>query len=239
MIVSVPDEKLYECPSPGKWSVGELLAHFADAEIVSTWRYRQMIENDGSPLPGYNQELWQKLGDYPSRRPEESLTLFRLMREANLRMFVQLTPAEWQRNGIHAERGPMTVRDLAVQIAGHDLNHLEQIRKILGELPPGVVEIEPGWTAGDLELKMFGGPARTFLSQAGGSDGCRPPWRAVQPDWLCKAVVDSNQQCQEISQVAGCGRSSSWRTNPEKRLRIFLSFPRLSPLEAAGVTDKS
>ena len=48
-------------------------------------------------------------------------------------MFAQLTPEEWQRNGIHAERGPMTVRDLALQIAGHDLNHLEQIRKILGE----------------------------------------------------------------------------------------------------------
>lgn len=59
--------------------------------------------------------------------------LFRLLREANLRMFAQLTPEEWQRNGIHAERGSMTVRDLALQIAGHDLNHLEQIRKILGE----------------------------------------------------------------------------------------------------------
>ena len=55
--------------------------------------------------------------------------MFRLLREANLRMFAQLTPDEWQRNGMHAER----VRDLALQIAGHDLNHLQQIRKILGE----------------------------------------------------------------------------------------------------------
>jgi hypothetical protein len=30
---------------------------------VSTWRYRQMIEHDGCPLPGYDQELWHKLGD--------------------------------------------------------------------------------------------------------------------------------------------------------------------------------
>jgi len=58
--------------------------------------------------------------------------LFRLLRVANLRMFAQLTPGEWQRHGIHAERGPMTIRDLTVQIGGHDLNHLEQIRKILG-----------------------------------------------------------------------------------------------------------
>jgi len=133
LVASAPDEKLRQRPSPEKWSVAELLAHFADAEIVSTWRYRQMLEHDGSPLPGYDQELWHKLGNYPSRRPEESLTLFRLLREANLRMFAQLSPEEWQRHGVHAERGPMSVRDLAQQIAGHDLNHLEQIRKILGE----------------------------------------------------------------------------------------------------------
>jgi hypothetical protein len=46
-------------------------------------------------------------------------------------MFGRLTPEEWQRHGIHTERGEMSVRDLAAQIAGHDLNHLEQIRKIL------------------------------------------------------------------------------------------------------------
>jgi hypothetical protein len=130
LIVSVPEKKLYERPSPDKWSVAELLAHFADAETVGTWRYRQMLEHSGCPLPGYDQELWHKLGDYPSRRPEQSLMLFRLLREANLRMFARLTPEQRQRNGIHAERGPMSVRDLALQIAGHDLNHLEQIRKV-------------------------------------------------------------------------------------------------------------
>src|SRR5271157_3740073 len=50
LVVSVPEKKLYERPSPDKWSVAELLAHFADAEIVGTWRYRQMIEHDGCPL---------------------------------------------------------------------------------------------------------------------------------------------------------------------------------------------
>ena len=131
LVVSVAEKKLYERPAPDKWSVAELLAHFADAEIVSTWRYRQMIEHSGCPLPGYDQELWHKLGDYPSRRAEESLQLFRLLRETNLHMFAQLTTEEWQRHGIHSERGLMSVQDLARQIAGHDLNHLEQIRKIL------------------------------------------------------------------------------------------------------------
>ena len=34
---------------------------------------------------------------------------------------------------LHAERDSMTVGDLALQIVRHDQNHLEQVRKILGE----------------------------------------------------------------------------------------------------------
>jgi len=127
----ISGNKLRERPAKDRWSVAELLAHLAEAEIGSSWRYRQMIEHSGCPLSPYDQELWNVLGDYASRSPEESIQLFRLLREANLRMFGRLTPEQWQRYGIHAERGEMTLEDLARQIAGHDLNHIEQIRKIL------------------------------------------------------------------------------------------------------------
>ncbi len=131
LVDGIPSERLSRPPAPDKWSVATILAHLSEAEVVSTWRYRQMIEHDGTSLPGYDQEVWETLGGYSARNPQESLQLFRLLRQANLQMFASLTPKEWERHGIHAERGPMTVRDLAVQIAGHDLNHLAQIRSIL------------------------------------------------------------------------------------------------------------
>ena len=132
LVASVPAEKLGRRTAPDKWSVAEILAHLAEAEVGSTWRYRQMIEHDGLRLESYDQELWESLDRSSNRDPKESLQLFRLLREANLRMFDNLTPEQWQRHGTHAERGHMTVHDLAVQIAGHDINHLEQIRKQLG-----------------------------------------------------------------------------------------------------------
>ena len=131
LIAGVAVDKLGERPAPGKWSVAEVLAHLAEAEIVSTWRYRQMLEHDGCTLPGFGQELWADLGEYGTRDLEESLEQFRLLRDANLRMFDRLTPEQWQRHGVHTERGPMTLHDLAVQIAGHDINHVAQIRAIL------------------------------------------------------------------------------------------------------------
>lgn len=132
-IKGASDNKLRTRPAPGKWSVSELLAHFAEAEMGAFWRYRQMIEHNGCPLPSFDQELWSTLGDYPSQDPKESLQLFTLLRQANLGMFGRLTPEQWKRHGLHSERGEMTVRDLALQIAGHDVNHLTQIRAILAQ----------------------------------------------------------------------------------------------------------
>ena len=131
LVSSVPEAKLRERPLPHQWSVSEIIAHLAEDELVTSWRYRQMLENDGVPLAGFDQDLWAEVGQYRSWNPHEALTMFRLLREANLRLLKALSPEQWQRHGLHAERGRITVQDLARHMAGHDLNHLEQIRKIL------------------------------------------------------------------------------------------------------------
>jgi DinB family protein len=118
-------------PSPKKWSVTEIIAHLAEDELVSSWRYRQMIENSGCTLAGFDQDKWARLGDYLSWNPWTALQMYRLLRDANVRMLQRLTEEEWERFGVHAERGKMTVRDLARHMAGHDMNHIEQIRCIL------------------------------------------------------------------------------------------------------------
>src|ERR1700751_6502294 len=131
-LANASNEQLTIRPNPNKWSIGEILAHLAEDEIATAWRYRQIVEHNGSELAGFDQDLWARLGDYGSRRPEDSLTLFRLLRGANLQFLSKLSPEQWDYSGIHAERGRITVRDLAAHMAGHDANHIEQIRSILG-----------------------------------------------------------------------------------------------------------
>lgn len=133
LVQGVPLEKLCARPAPAKWSVCEILAHLAEDELTTSWRYRQMIESPGVALPGFDQDLWARLGDYKGWTPEDALQMFRLLREANLRMLAGLTAAEWDAHGVHGERGPMTVRSLCRHMAGHDRNHVEQIRRILGK----------------------------------------------------------------------------------------------------------
>lgn len=134
LIDKVPDELLGRPPGPGRWPVRAILAHMAEDELVSSWRYRQMIEHDGVTLPGFDQDEWARLGDYNSWSAQEALEMFRLLREANLRMFAKLTPEEWQRGGIHAERGRITVERLARHMAAHDINHIHQVQRALAPL---------------------------------------------------------------------------------------------------------
>jgi hypothetical protein len=136
VIAGVPAEKLRQRPAPDRWSAAEILAHLSEAEIASSWRYRQMSEHDGGVLTGYDQDLWETLGGYSGRDPGKSLLLFQLLREANLQLFAGLSPEQWQRYGMHTERGRMSVEDLARLVAGHDINHVEQIRKAVAQERP-------------------------------------------------------------------------------------------------------
>ena len=90
-----------------------------------------MIEHDGETLQGFDQDLWARLGNYGSWEAREALELFRLLREANLRMLNALSPQQWERSGDHVERGKLTVRDLARHMAAHDINHIKQIESML------------------------------------------------------------------------------------------------------------
>ncbi|HLJ47348.1 MAG TPA: DinB family protein [Bryobacteraceae bacterium] len=134
LIEGAPDVLLNRRTASGKWSVCAILAHMAEDELASSWRYRQMIEHDGATLPGFDQDEWARLGNYESWPATEGLAMFRLLREANLRMFGMLTREEWQRHGFHAERGRITVEDLARHMAAHDVNHILQVRRSLEQI---------------------------------------------------------------------------------------------------------
>ncbi len=143
LLTGVSDEVLIRRPTSGKWSVCCILAHLAEDELVSGWRYRQMIEKCGSLLPRFDQDEWARLGRYDAWKPREALEMFRLLREANLRMLSSLTADEWQCYGVHAERGNITVESLARHMAGHDAIHFDQVRRLLTAFDPGPGSVNP------------------------------------------------------------------------------------------------
>ena len=72
LIEGVPDDQLQRRPAPQKWSILEIVAHLAEDELVTSWRYRQMLESPGCLLAGFDQDLWERLGNYRSWQMAEA-----------------------------------------------------------------------------------------------------------------------------------------------------------------------
>src|SRR5271154_3746816 len=133
LIKGVPAAKLRKRPAPNKWSVNEIVAHLADVEIVVGFRMRLILGAPGTPIAAFDQDSWVISGHYEKRDPRKSVEQFRVAREANLALLKSLAPEQWKHYGMHAERGQESIEHFVRLIAGHDLNHLQQIERILAK----------------------------------------------------------------------------------------------------------
>jgi len=135
LIKGVPTARLRKRPAPGKWSVNEILAHLADTEIIIGFRLMMILNVPGTPIAAVDQDASVTSGHYEKRDPRRSVELFRVVRESNLALLRSLTPRQWKHYGVHSERGRETIEQIVRSYAGHDLNHLQQIERILSGKP--------------------------------------------------------------------------------------------------------
>jgi hypothetical protein len=128
-----PHAVLNRRPAPSKWSITEIAAHMADAELAMGWRLRSMLSTPGVALAWWDQDKWAERLRYAMCSPRDSAALFRALRVANLKVLASVPRPAWDEcYGVHDVRGRQTVAEFVVLEAAHDLNHLWQIDAILG-----------------------------------------------------------------------------------------------------------
>jgi uncharacterized damage-inducible protein DinB len=130
LILRLSRQQLRKRPAPGKWSIGEILAHLAEAELVGGYRMRMILSKNGTPIQAFDQNVWARNSNYARQEPQRSLQMFRALRESNLSLLKSLPRKKWNYYGMHAERGKETITRVVQMFAGHDINHLHQIERI-------------------------------------------------------------------------------------------------------------
>lgn len=113
------------------WTALEILAHLAESEIVYGYRIRKALNASGTPIEATDQNVWVKNAGYLQRDPQLALSLFLGVRKANISFLKSLTAQQLENFGIHSERGNESIAQMARMIAGHDINHLQQMEKLL------------------------------------------------------------------------------------------------------------
>ena len=130
LVAPLSMERLIAAPAPGKWSITEIVAHLADTEIVFGYRLRQTLAQNHPIIEPFDQEIWAER--YAGYDFASALTMFTAARNWNLKLLTTVTEAERHRPTTHPERGTMTFWTLIETMAGHDINHLEQIERLAG-----------------------------------------------------------------------------------------------------------
>jgi hypothetical protein len=128
---AIDERNLFEVPYESqKWSAREVICHLADVEIALGFRMRQIVAVDNALVQPFDEQAWAKA--YKVADPRMALRTFLALREWNLAFIGALPAWTWDKPYRHPEQGDLKFVDLIKLLAGHDLNHLNQLRRILG-----------------------------------------------------------------------------------------------------------
>jgi uncharacterized damage-inducible protein DinB len=114
----------------GKWSIGQVVAHLADSELVWGYRMRRVLAEDRPTLTGYDQDRWADRLGWAEAEVPESLAVLKAIRAGNLRLLARASATDLARVGLHNERGEESITRMLELYAAHDLVHLNQIERI-------------------------------------------------------------------------------------------------------------
>ena len=113
------------------WSIVEIVCHLRDFDEIFYRRALMMLNEDEPRLPAYDHEAMAIELNYQQDDLDAAYQALRASRQRFIDFFAALGPAQWQRGGTHPERDSFSMTDAAMQVGMHDLDHLEQITRVL------------------------------------------------------------------------------------------------------------
>jgi uncharacterized damage-inducible protein DinB len=119
-------------PDPERFTLREVIAHLADWEPIWLERLQKIRTENQPTLPSYDEGQMAIDHDYAHADVGEQQARFREGRARLLQFLQELSPAEWERSGLHTQWGALSIETLAVLVHGHDGYHLRQIAEWLG-----------------------------------------------------------------------------------------------------------
>jgi len=114
------------------WNAVEIMCHLADFERIFFNRARKMLVEDNPRFPKVDQLELVETKRYAEQELEPTWRRWSREREAFINWLEGLDDEALARPGIHPETGDMTILQLAINTVLHDIDHMEQLGRVLG-----------------------------------------------------------------------------------------------------------
>ena len=128
-------EHLKARPIAGKWSTLEVVAHLADFEPVFADRMKRIIAMDKPLLLVADENQFAATLAYHDRDVADEMAIISATRKQMGHILSSLPPEAFQRQGVHSERGLVTLEQILTISTRHIPHHvpfIQEKRKALG-----------------------------------------------------------------------------------------------------------
>ncbi len=135
LVADMSDDQLRQRPVPGKWSTLEVICHLVDFDPILADRMKRIIAEDKPTLLGADEQKFAAALCYHDRDVHEELTLLEKTRSQMGRILQKLPEATFQKEGMHNERGLLTLGrmlEIAAKHIPHHLTFIKEKRKAMG-----------------------------------------------------------------------------------------------------------
>ena len=135
-IKGLSPEDFTKTPVPGTWSIGQIVIHLMDSDLIASDRMKRVIAEENPTIIGYHEDAFSKKLFYHLQDPLKAAEIFRLNRELTAVVLRNLPAEAFDRMGTHNERGKVTLGEFVttyVKHLEHHLGFLRHKRQLLGK----------------------------------------------------------------------------------------------------------
>lgn len=129
LVDSLSEQQLNLRYAPNKWSIKELLVHIIDDERIYGYRALAFARNDKTELPGFEQDDYANHSNASERSITNIMNEYIAVRESTITLFNGFSKDSLLRIGL-ANTNQTSVRALGYHILGHELHHVNMIKKV-------------------------------------------------------------------------------------------------------------
>lgn len=115
------------------WNVLEMLCHMRDFEAIFLERAQMTMAGGFPTLPFPDPDKLAIEKNYADQDIDAVMAAWQANREAFLGYLGELDEDDWEKAANHPKRGWFTLHDQLLLANWHDMNHLNQLTKILGK----------------------------------------------------------------------------------------------------------
>src|SRR5262249_28325663 len=123
-VAGLTPEQLKARPIPGQWSTLECVCHLADFDPILADRMKRIIATEKPLLLGADEKDFAQALNYHERDVNEELAIIENTRKQMARILGKLPAEALQRQGVHNERGLVTLEQMLAITTKHIPHHV-------------------------------------------------------------------------------------------------------------------